>query len=100
MNWKGFGRKRTWRNSWYYPDICLEGLRETKKNLSRDSRSPARDLNPGPVEYEAGVLPTPLRRPVTVSNFASFVSLATELSHASLDWGSGNVKRMELTVKV
>jgi hypothetical protein len=49
MNWKGCG-------------ICLEGLRKTTKNLSQDSRSPGRDLNPGPPEYEAGVLTTRPRR--------------------------------------
>jgi hypothetical protein len=38
--------------------ICLEGLRKTTKNLSQDSRSPGRDLNPGPPEYKAGVLTT------------------------------------------
>jgi hypothetical protein len=28
------------------------------KELSQDSRSPGRDLNPGPPEYKAGVLTT------------------------------------------
>jgi hypothetical protein len=32
------------------------GLRRITKNLSQDSRSPGRDLNPGPPEYEAGEL--------------------------------------------
>jgi hypothetical protein len=32
----------------YYPGICLEGLRKTAENLSQNSRSPGRDLNPGP----------------------------------------------------
>jgi hypothetical protein len=52
MNWKGCGRKRSWPNLRYYPGICLEGLRKTTKNLSQDNRSPGRDLNPGPPEYE------------------------------------------------
>jgi hypothetical protein len=30
------------------------GLRKTTKYLSQDSRSPGRDLNPGPTEHEAG----------------------------------------------
>jgi hypothetical protein len=34
------------------------------KNLSQDSRSPGRDLKPGPPEYEAGVLTTRPRRSV------------------------------------
>jgi hypothetical protein len=46
MNWKGFGRKQ-------YPGIYLEELRKVTKNLSQDSRSQGRDLNPGPLQYEA-----------------------------------------------
>jgi hypothetical protein len=34
------------------------------KILNEDSRSPGRDLNPGPLEYEAGVLSTQPRRSV------------------------------------
>jgi hypothetical protein len=41
----------------YYPDICLEGLRKTTRN-SQDSPSPRQDLNPGGLEYKAGVLIT------------------------------------------
>lgn len=32
----------------------MEGLRKTTNNLSQDSRSPDRELNPGPRECEAG----------------------------------------------
>jgi hypothetical protein len=53
-----------WPNFRYYLGICLEGLRKTTKNLSQVSRSPGRDLNPGPPEYEAGVLTTRPRRSV------------------------------------
>jgi hypothetical protein len=42
----------------YYLRIRLEGLRKTTKNLGQDSRSPELDLNPGPTEYDAGVLAT------------------------------------------
>jgi hypothetical protein len=38
----------------YYLGICLEGLKKTTKNLSHDSQSQGRDLNPGPPEYETG----------------------------------------------
>jgi hypothetical protein len=31
MNWKEFGRKRSWRNLRYYPGICLVGLRNPQK---------------------------------------------------------------------
>jgi hypothetical protein len=64
MNWKGCGRKRSWPNKRHYPGIFLEGLRKSTKNLSWDSRSPGRDLNPGPPEYKAGVLTTRKRRSV------------------------------------
>jgi hypothetical protein len=64
MNWKGCGRKRSWPNLRYYPGTRLEGVRKTTKSLSQDSRSPGRDLNPGPAEYEARVLTTRPRRSV------------------------------------
>jgi len=38
------------------------GLEKTTKNLSQNSRSPGQDLNPGPFQYEAGVLSTRLWR--------------------------------------
>jgi hypothetical protein len=44
-----------WPNLRYYPDICLEELTKTTKNLRQSIQSPGRDLNPGPTEYEAGV---------------------------------------------
>jgi hypothetical protein len=56
MNWKEYGRKQSWPNLRYYPGICLEGLRETMKNVSQDSQSAGQDLKPGPSEYKAGVL--------------------------------------------
>jgi hypothetical protein len=52
----------------YYPGIRLEGLRKTTKNLSKDSRSPGRDLNLGPPEYEAGVSITQQRRSILVEH--------------------------------
>jgi hypothetical protein len=58
MNWKGYGRKWSCTNLRHYPGICLERLRKTTKILSQDSRSLGQDLNPGPPEYEPGVLIT------------------------------------------
>jgi hypothetical protein len=58
MIYKGCGRKRSCLNLRYYPDICLDVLRNTTKTLSQDSRSPGQDLNPGPPEYETGALTT------------------------------------------
>jgi hypothetical protein len=54
MNWKGFGSKRSWPNLRYYPSLCRDGLRKITKNLTQDSRSPCRYLNPGPPKYVAG----------------------------------------------
>jgi hypothetical protein len=52
VNWREFKRKRSWPIFLYYSAICLEGLRRTVKNFSQDTRSPVRDFNPGPPEYE------------------------------------------------
>jgi hypothetical protein len=35
VNWKWFGRKRSWPNTMYYPGIRLEGLRTTTKTSVR-----------------------------------------------------------------
>jgi hypothetical protein len=48
----------------YYPGICLERLRKTTKHVSHNSRSPDRDLNPEPPEYEVGKLTTQPQRSV------------------------------------
>jgi hypothetical protein len=37
VNWKGYGRKKSWPSLRYYPIICLEGLRKTTKDLSQDT---------------------------------------------------------------
>jgi hypothetical protein len=58
MNWKEFGR------NWSRPDFkelfwpLSGGTDETMKHISQVIRSPVRDLNPLPPEYEAGVLTT------------------------------------------
>jgi hypothetical protein len=49
MDLEGSGRGLI---STHYPDIHLEGLRITTKDLSQNSQSPGRDLNPGQLEYE------------------------------------------------
>jgi hypothetical protein len=65
MSCKGCGRNRSWVILRHYPGICLERLSKSTGNFNQDSRSPGRDFNPGPPEYEEGVL-TP--RSVTVDN--------------------------------
>jgi hypothetical protein len=42
----------------YHPYICLEGLGTTTKDIGKNRLSPGRNLNPGPLEYKAGVLIT------------------------------------------
>jgi hypothetical protein len=46
--------------SWHMPGRT----EENHENLSQDSLSPGRDLNPEPPEYETGVLTTQPRRSV------------------------------------
>jgi hypothetical protein len=58
MNCKASGRKLLWPNLRYAPGIFLEGLR----SITKISEYPSRDLNPGPHEYEAGVLTTQQQR--------------------------------------
>jgi hypothetical protein len=48
MNWKGFGKKRSWPN-FKLLSRYLSGVTEEKlKNHSQNSRSPGPGLNPGP----------------------------------------------------
>jgi hypothetical protein len=47
---------------WYSRGIRLESVRKTTETLSQDRRSLGQYLNPGPPEYEAGVLTTRPRR--------------------------------------
>jgi hypothetical protein len=58
MSLKGFGRKLSWHN---FKALSLHspgGTEENYKKLTQDSR----DLNPGPPEYETGMLTTLPRR--------------------------------------
>jgi hypothetical protein len=55
VNWKGCERKLSWPNLGFYSDICLQGLRNTKQNLSEASLSTGLDLKPKPADYEAGI---------------------------------------------
>jgi hypothetical protein len=48
--------KWSWPNLRLYPGICPEILMKTTKPLSQISRSPSRDLNLEPPDYEVGVL--------------------------------------------
>jgi hypothetical protein len=61
MDFVGVGRGLILR---YYPGIRLAGLLKTTKSLNKAGRR-GRDLNPGPPEYEAGVLDTLPRCSIT-----------------------------------
>jgi hypothetical protein len=56
MNRKGCGRRRPWKNRGLSRHFPL-GTEESHEKL-KDRRPPDRELNPGPPEYEAGVLTT------------------------------------------
>jgi hypothetical protein len=56
MTWKAFGRKRIWSNFTMLSQDLPEGTEEKHENLSQNFLSSGRDLNPVPLEYEAGVL--------------------------------------------
>jgi hypothetical protein len=71
MNWKECGRKRSWPNFRHYRGICLDKLRKTT-NKCQDNRSPRRDLNRGPLKYEAGLLTTRPRRSVCTPSWNSY----------------------------
>jgi hypothetical protein len=73
INWKGSGEKAAWPNLRYDPSNCLEGLREATKTC-HGSRYPCRYLNPGPLEFEAGVLTTQRRRSIREQRKALFKS--------------------------
>jgi hypothetical protein len=55
----------------YYPSIYLKLLKKTTKNLSQDSRSQDRDLNPEHPEYEVVVLTTRPQRSMHLIVFTS-----------------------------
>lgn len=57
MDWSGYGRKRSWPKSRYYPYMCLQELRRTTGNLNQASRCPGRDSNRSFPEYHFKLLP-------------------------------------------
>jgi hypothetical protein len=63
MNWKGFGSKRSWPNCKVL-SRNLEGLKKTTKTSIRVAGRRGPESNPGPPEYEVGVLTTRPRRAV------------------------------------
>jgi hypothetical protein len=62
MSLELYARKRAWPHLEY----CLAGgTEENNEKVQKDSRYPGVYLNPGPSEYEAGVLSFRLRRSVS-----------------------------------
>jgi hypothetical protein len=67
MNWKGFERKQSWPNFKLLSKYFSGGTEGNHEHFIEDIRSPGRDFNPGPAEYEAGVLTTRPRRLVRMT---------------------------------
>jgi hypothetical protein len=51
------GRKRSWPNLRYYPDICLGKVMKTKNNLNQDSWCLDGDMNRSSSERMSEALP-------------------------------------------
>jgi hypothetical protein len=64
----------------YFPDVCLNGLWKTRENLSDESKSPPRVLNPVSSEYDAGVV----QLYKTVAHFSGICSYISILSNSVL----------------
>jgi hypothetical protein len=56
MNWKRFGRKRLWSNFKVLSQHLPGGTEANHENFNQESLSPVPRFEPGPPEYEAGVL--------------------------------------------
>jgi hypothetical protein len=67
MNWRGFGRKRSWRKFNVLPGYSPEETERNQKNIKHDSLWTGPRFEPEPPEYEAGVLTTRPRRSVPFS---------------------------------
>jgi hypothetical protein len=62
MNWRGYGRKRSWSNIKVLSRMLSGGIEEDDENFSQYSQFLGRNFNPGRPEYEAELLTTrPLR---------------------------------------
>jgi hypothetical protein len=60
---------------------------KTTKHFSRDSRFPVHDLNPGPLEHEAGVAITLPQRPLQVSRCRALISEDNiKMDHMEILW--------------
>lgn len=79
MKWAGCVRKR------YHTNRALDWRDWESHRRPQDSRSPSRDLNLGPVEYEAGRLPT-------IPQSSLYCSMKTEECRVKPQSGKGNTK--------
>jgi hypothetical protein len=71
MNEKGFCRKQSRPDFKVLSLHLLGGTEETHENLNQNSRSPVRELKPGPPDYEAGMLTTQPRRSVYIWGYCT-----------------------------
>jgi hypothetical protein len=79
LNWKQFGRKRLWPNFKVLSRHSPGGTEENHENLNQDSRG--REPNPGPPDYEVGVLTTRPRRSVALRGVFQYPSRIPELMY-------------------
>jgi hypothetical protein len=70
-------------------------MRKSMQNFSQDSRSPARDVNPAPPEYETGVLTTRPRRSVGHTQRKNSCTTCSIKPGSVVQW-----KMMEVTYRV
>jgi hypothetical protein len=81
MNWKGFGRTRSWPNWRFYSCIHQEGLTKHRKISLENDRLWGQDLNPRLPECEAGVLTTRPLRSVLLMKHSLGATVSEEHTH-------------------
>jgi hypothetical protein len=58
MNWKGYGRERSWSILGHYPGICLKWMRNYHEEASVSAVGvPSQDLNLEYPDYKSEALP-------------------------------------------
>jgi hypothetical protein len=76
MNWVERGRRRSWPNFKVLSRHFPGGTELNHEEHLQNRRSPGRDFNTGPPEYEAGVFTTGIQRSVMDAVIASETSVS------------------------
>lgn len=101
MNWNGCGRKRS--DAYvkvYCPGFCMQGLWETAKNRNQSGRCLGRDLNPGPLKYDAEILTARSdRRNKTCTLFLQVEETLNRKKKKILNWNPLSEDRFHLVTK-